>query len=200
MDLLTLTVDKREQFREIIGQRSSFSIVQLYSCQFTSLQLFLMAWIPTRSHFLLHSLYFYYIYMIWPHRYAKYWQWDEENMNQKNVILLFFSFSRSSTRSKRRPILGLCVCFLSGAFLLSSNQLPSMPKPVSGVAKIISVIHVRKRTSSHPSSFPSLKIDIPQKKRANWRKRWLFLIGLVIFLAILFPTDNICVNSRPVLL
>lgn len=44
---------------------------------------------------------------------------------------------------------------------MSSNQFPSMPQPVSGV---ISDIHVRRRTSSHASSFPGLKIDIPQKK------------------------------------
>lgn len=47
---------------------------------------------------------------------------------------------------------------------MSSNQFPSMPQPVSRVAKFISDIHVRKRTSSHASSFPGLKIDIPQKK------------------------------------
>lgn len=65
---------------------------------------------------------------------------------------------------RRRLILGLCVCFLSGAFLLSSNQFPSVLELVSRVTKIISDIHVRKRSSSHVSSFPVLKIEIPDKK------------------------------------
>lgn len=154
---------------------SSCTVVSLPLCNYFS-------W-HANSYFQPHNLYFYFLYMFWPHRYGKYWQLKKTWMEKKKrEFFLFFSSSLSwiSTRSKRRPILGLCVCFLSGAFLLSSNQLPSMLKPVSGVAKIISVIHVRKRTSSHPSSFPSLKIDIPQKKEpidargCYFWQAWLF--------------------------
>lgn len=64
-------------------------------------------------------------------------------------------------------ILGLCLCVscLGGASsLLSSNQFPSMPQPVPRVIKIISDIHVRKRSSSHLNSFTILNIGIPHKK------------------------------------
>lgn len=96
----------------------------------------------------------------------------------------------SCKRSRAIPLLRL----RGACSLLSSNQFPSVPELVPRVTKIISKIHVRKRSSSHVSSFTVLKTDT-KKKRANWRKRfylWLFLSLLVIFLTFLFPTDNIC--------
>lgn len=61
--------------------------------------------------------------------------------------------------------LSVSVSLVSGtSSLLSSNQFPSMPQPIPRVIKIISEIHVRKRSSSHVNSFTALKIDIPHKK------------------------------------
>lgn len=107
-------------------------------------------------------------------------------------------------RDSRSISVSLCSSALSGAScLLSLNQFPWRPQPVPRVPGIISDIHVRKRRSSRVSSFAALKIEKPNKKgpidargciRGYFWQSWLF------FLASPLPTDNICVNSRPVLL
>lgn len=91
---------------------------------------------------------------------------------------------KKSSKMRRRVILG------GASSLLSSNQFPPVPQPVPRVTEIISDIHVRKRRSSHVSSFSKNRHSQPQKKKANWRKRFylgLFLTLLIIFLALLSP-------------
>lgn len=89
---------------------------------------------------------------------------------------------------------------LGRALLLSSNQFPSMPPPLSRGTKIISDIRVRKRKFFTCELIPRPKNRHSSKKkkreRAGWRRSWLFSTVLVIFLAFLLPSDNICVNSR----
>lgn len=98
-------------------------------------------------------------------------------------------------------ILGLCLFLSTEPSSCPQTSFHQCHRRSPGAPKLFQIFVCARESSSRVSSFPFLKIDTPPKKkrkgeRAGWRRRWLFSTVLVIFLAFLLPSDNICVNSR----